>query len=99
MGAAAAGQGLGENRLKPQWAAAGTRLIPRASVQLTGLFVFPLCLGNAVLPRWKPVAQALLRASLRNNHLVSKEAKIQGKLKLRAWQACGGFAASPRLFA
>lgn len=88
MGAAAAGQGLGENRLKLQWAAAGTRLAPGASVQLTGLFVFPLSLGNAVLPRWKPVrravAQALLRANLRNNHLVSKEAKIQGKLKLRA---------------
>lgn len=46
MGAAAAGQGLGENRLKPQWAAAGTRLAPGASVQLLGVFVFSTLLGK-----------------------------------------------------
>lgn len=94
------GEVWGKTASNLNWAAAGNRLTPGASLQLTRLFVFPLGLGNAVLPRWKPVrwvvARSLLGTSLRNDHFVSKQARIQGKLlKLTALQECGGFAASP----
>lgn len=97
------GKGWGKTASNLSGLRPGPALPPEPLCSSWGCLFFPLCLGNAVLPRLKPICKAvvqiLLGASMRNNHLVSKEAKIQGKRKLRAWQEYGGFAASPPLFA
>lgn len=106
-GSRGSGQGLGE---KPPKISTGLR--PAIASPPEPLCSSPECLffhcaweipSGIVLPRWKPVrravAQSLLGASFRNNHLVSKESKIQGKfLKLTTWREYGGFAASPPSF-
>lgn len=64
-------------------------------MQLTGVFVFPLCLGNTVLPRWKPARRAVAVSAggeFEKQPPGFQRRKIQRKLlKLTTRWECEGF--------
>ena len=91
----AGGRIWGNSAENLSWGALGNSVAPQASLQPTGMFVFPLCLGNTVISILKPICKRSCCCTVsargkfeKHNHFVSKEAEIQGRrLKLKTQQA------------